>query len=132
MWRGTCSLGSATRGSGKSGKSLATSPISGESTHVDTGGMTTAIVWYRRDLRVHDHPALARAAREFDRVIPLFVLDPALAGLSPARTAFMHACLRALDGELRERGAGLVVREGRPAEVLAGLKADAILATSEV
>src|SRR3954451_22510483 len=125
MCSGTCSEGSATSGSGKSGNSLATSPISGESTHVARGEMTTAIVWFRRDLRVHDHPALARAAAEYDRVIPLFVLDPALAGLSDARTAFMHACLHALDGELRERGAGLVVREGRPAEVLAGLKADA-------
>src|SRR6478672_6755616 len=116
MWSGTCSEGSATSGSGKSGNSLATSPISGESTRVGPGEMTTAIVWFRRDLRVHDHPALARAAREFDRVIPLFVLDPALVGRSPARTAFMHACLRALDGELRECGAGLVVREGRPAD----------------
>src|SRR3954447_19513219 len=132
MWSGTCSLGSATSGSGKSGNSLATTPISGESTHVDLVRMTTAIVWFRRDLRVHDHPALARAAREHDRVIPLFVLDPALAGRSPARTAFMLDCLRALDGELRELGAGLVVREGRPREVLAGLKADAILATSDV
>ena len=94
--------------------------------------MSTAIVWFRRDLRVHDHPALARAAREFDRVIPLFVLDPALAGISPAREAFMFDGLRALDGELRERGAGLVVRKGRPAEVLARMKADAILCTSDV
>src|SRR3954452_5454248 len=34
MWSGTCSLGSATSGSGKSGNSLATSPIACESTHV--------------------------------------------------------------------------------------------------
>src|SRR4051794_9776842 len=132
MWSGTCSLGSATSGSGKSGNSLATAAISGESTHVVRVRMTTAIVWFRRDLRVHDHPALVRAARDFDRVIPLFVLDPAFAGRSPARTAFMHACLRALDRELRLRGAGLVVRRGRPAEVLAGMKADAILCTSDV
>ena len=26
--------------------------------------MTTAVVWYRRDLRVHDLPALAAAVRE--------------------------------------------------------------------
>src|SRR4051794_22729109 len=106
MWSGTCSLGSATSGRGKSGKSLATSPISGECTRVVLHEMTTAIVWFRRDLRVHDHPALARAAREFDRVIPLFVLDPALLRgryRSDARVAYMHACLRALDAELRER-----------------------------
>ena len=45
------------------------------------GAMTsTAIVWFRRDLRVHDHPALAAAHREHDRVVPVFVLDHALLG----------------------------------------------------
>ena len=95
-------------------------------------GAEFGIVWFRRDLRVHDHPALARAAAEYDRVIPLFVLDPALARLSEARIAFMHGCLRALDAELRERGAGLVVREGRPADILARTNADAVLCTSDV
>ena len=38
----------------------------------------TAIVWFRRDLRVHDHPALTAAARAADRVVPVFVLDDAL------------------------------------------------------
>ena len=97
--------------------------------------MTTAVVWFRRDLRVHDHPALARAAREFDRVVPLFILDRALLEgryRSAPRAAFMQACLEALDAQLRERGAGLVVREGRPEEVLAGLDADAVLWTSDV
>jgi len=42
--------------------------------------MSTAVVWYRRDLRVHDLPALAEAAREHDRVLPLFVFDPVLLG----------------------------------------------------
>jgi hypothetical protein len=30
---------------------------------------TTAIVWFRRDLRVHDHPALHTAVAEYDRVV---------------------------------------------------------------
>ena len=38
------------------------------------------VVWFRRDLRVHDHPALAEAAQRGRRVLPLFVLDPAFAG----------------------------------------------------
>ena len=33
---------------------------------------------YRRDLRVHDPPALVRALREAARVVPVFVLDDAL------------------------------------------------------
>ena len=36
----------------------------------------TAVVWFRRDLRVRDLPALAHACREHERVVPLFVFDP--------------------------------------------------------
>ena len=39
----------------------------------------TAVVWFRRDLRVHDLPALAHACREHERVVPLFVFDPSAA-----------------------------------------------------
>jgi deoxyribodipyrimidine photo-lyase len=77
----------------------------------------TAVVWFRRDLRVRDLPALAQACREHERVVPLFVFDPALLGgrfRSHARTAWMLGCLEALDGELRARGGRLVLRHGRP------------------
>lgn len=77
---------------------------------------STAIVWLRRDLRLHDHPALTQALAAHDRVVPLFVVDEALLGgrfASAPRTAFMLACLRELDADLRERGSGLVVRQGR-------------------
>ncbi|MBM7491878.1 deoxyribodipyrimidine photolyase [Micromonospora luteifusca] len=45
----------------------------------------TAIVLLTRDLRVHDHPALATTCAAFDRVVPLYVLDPEVAGLSANR-----------------------------------------------
>jgi deoxyribodipyrimidine photo-lyase len=100
---------------------------------------TTALLWYRRDLRVADHPALTAAAREFDRVVPVFVFDDALLHgrfASTPRTAFMLGCLRALDEELRALGSGLVVRRGRPAEELVALAreagAGAVLWTSDV
>ena len=83
--------------------------------------MTTAVVWYRRDLRVHDLPALAEAAREHDRVLPLFVFDPVLLGgrfRSAGRTAWMLDALHALDEELRARGGRLAVRSGAPEDVL--------------
>jgi deoxyribodipyrimidine photo-lyase len=76
-----------------------------------------AVVWFRRDLRVRDLPALAHACREHERVVPLFVLDDRLLRgrfASAGRTAWMLGCLQALDGELRERGGRLVVRRGRP------------------
>src|SRR3954471_19069817 len=77
----------------------------------------TAVVWFRRDLRVRDLPALAHACREHERVVPLFVFDPVLLGgrfRSRARTAWMLGCLEALDRELRARGGRLVLRHGRP------------------
>ena len=100
---------------------------------------TTAIVWLRRDLRLHDHPALAAAAAGFDRVVVLFVLDDGLlAGRyrSDARSRFMLACLGDVDRGLRALGNGLVVRHGRPEEevprVAAEAGASAVLWTSDV
>jgi deoxyribodipyrimidine photo-lyase len=85
---------------------------------------TTALVWLRRDLRVHDNPALTAAHRECDRVVPVFVLDPRLLGgrfPSPNRAWFLHGCLAELRAALRERGADLVIREGRPEDELPAL-----------
>jgi deoxyribodipyrimidine photo-lyase len=90
--------------------------------------VSTAILWYRRDLRVHDHPALHAALAAHDRVIPVFVLDrKLLAGRfsSAARTDFMLGCVDGLDDELRRRGAGLVIRCGPPERELVTLAAQA-------
>ena len=77
---------------------------------------TTAVMWFRRDLRLSDHPALSSALSEFDRVVPLFVWDPALLGpCGPPRLAFLSGCVSELDRSLDGR---LVVRHGRPAEVV--------------
>ena len=76
----------------------------------------TAIVWFRRDLRVHDHPALCAAARA-DRILPVFVVDDRLLGgrfPAPPRAWFLRRCLEELRAALRERGADLVVRHGAP------------------
>ncbi|MBU2696912.1 deoxyribodipyrimidine photo-lyase [Pimelobacter sp. 30-1] len=83
--------------------------------------MTPSILWFRRDLRLGDHPALLAAAGE-GPVLPLFVLDDdLLAPSGPARTAFLLRSLRALDADLRRHGPGLVVRQGRPEDVLPAL-----------
>ena len=78
--------------------------------------MTTAVLWFRRDLRLSDHPALLAAADEADEVLPLFVLDDTLRGPSGApRLAFLYRCLR----ELEERTDGrLRVLTGRPEQVV--------------
>ena len=81
----------------------------------------TAITWFRRDLRIFDHPALAAALRAHDDVVPVFVIDRRLIEgrfPSPGRTAFLLESLEELRGALRERGGDLIVRYGRPEEVL--------------
>lgn len=90
----------------------------------DTVADSTALVWLRRDLRLHDHPPLVRALAEHARVVPVFVVDPAIVGgrfASGPRTAFLLACLRELDADLRERGSALVVRHGAPERELVAL-----------
>ncbi|MEA2311154.1 MAG: deoxyribodipyrimidine photo-lyase [Solirubrobacteraceae bacterium] len=85
---------------------------------------TTHIVWFRRDLRVHDHPSLTAAARAADRVVAVFVLDDALLGgrfPSAPRARFLLACLHELRAALADRGATLVVRHGRPERELPAL-----------
>ncbi|RIV38875.1 cryptochrome/photolyase family protein [Micromonospora radicis] len=74
----------------------------------------TAIVLFTRDLRVHDHPALTASCAAFDRVVPLYVLDPALARRSANRNRFLHQSLTALRAALRGLGGDLVVRHGDP------------------
>lgn len=76
--------------------------------------MRTAVVLFTRDLRVHDNPALATAVANAERVVPLFVLDPKLSGLSANRNRFMHQALADLRDTLRGLGGDLVVREGDP------------------
>src|ERR1700760_4029514 len=78
----------------------------------------SAVLWFRRDLRLGDHPALLAAADD-GPVVALFVLDDVLRKPSgAARVAFMYRTLRALDAQLREHGGGLVVRRGKPENVV--------------
>ncbi len=71
-------------------------------------------MWFRRDLRLSDNPALLEAAAD-GPVLPLFVLDPALWGpAGPSRRAYLGASLRALDAQLRQRRSRLSVVRGDP------------------
>ena len=81
--------------------------------------MPTSLLWFRRDLRLSDHPALLAAIDAADRngaVLPLFVLDPRL--WTPAgapRRQFLLDCLTALRESTNR---ALVVRSGDPATVV--------------
>ena len=72
-------------------------------------------MWFRRDLRLADNPALLSAASDATdaRVVPLFVLDPGLwRPAGPARRAYLAASLT----DLGNRVGGLLLRRGEPVE----------------
>ena len=80
--------------------------------------MPAAVLWFRRDLRLGDHPALLAAAGD-GPVVALFVLDDALRRPSGApRIAFLYRTLRALDAQLRVHGGALTVQRGQPENVV--------------
>lgn len=87
----------------------------------------TGIVLFTRDLRAHDHPALAAARRECTRLVPLFVLDDRLLAVSPRRTAVLHARL----AQLRE-AIGLVIVHGDPVHEIARLAPDVVYMSEDV
>lgn len=72
-----------------------------------------AVMWFRRDLRLADNPALLAACDAAPEVLLLFVVDPRLWGpAGPARRAYLARSLVALD---ECTGGRLVVRHGDPA-----------------
>ena len=76
----------------------------------------TSIIWFRRDLRINDHPALLAAIESAEQVIPLFILDKMQIDEAGQKLlAYMGQSLRALDESLGNR---LHIIEGDQVEVL--------------
>lgn len=116
-----------------------------------SGEQSTALVWFRRDLRLHDNPTLAAAVEDADtgspddtrtdssgdadRLLPVYCFDPREFGprpyggpdsfeyekTGPHRARFLRESVADLRENLRERGSELVVRHGRPEETLPDL-----------
>lgn len=86
--------------------------------------MKTALVWFRRDLRLTDNTALHHALREAESVVPVFAFDPKILrspDVGGRRVAYLLACLDSLDKNLRHVGGRLVLRAGEPVSVLRAL-----------
>jgi deoxyribodipyrimidine photo-lyase len=88
------------------------------------------IVWFRDDLRLSDHPALHAAVAIGAPVICLYVYDEGSPALKPPRPLggaarwWLAQSLRALDSDLRKRGAQLLLRRGAAAKVIASMAQD--------
>jgi deoxyribodipyrimidine photo-lyase len=81
------------------------------------------IVWFKRDLRVHDHEPLYLAAQH-GPVLPLYIVEPALwrqPDASGRQWGFVREALQSLHGDLTALGQPLVVRTGEATGVLRAL-----------
>ena len=75
-----------------------------------------AIMWFRRDLRIADNPALLAAIAASDEIVPLFIMNDDVANNSgPYRLAYLAKSLQSLDKSLGEK---LLVISGETSEVL--------------
>ncbi|OWM63559.1 blue-light photoreceptor PHR2-like isoform X2 [Punica granatum] len=126
---------------------LAPLPLVPRRPHDPNGGAAlrrASIVWFRSDLRLSDNECLNAANDESMSVLPVYCFDPRDYGRSssgfdktgPYRAKFLLGCVANLRDNLRARGSDLIVRFGRPEEVLVemakAIGADALYAHREV
>ena len=77
---------------------------------------TKSIMWFRRDLRIGDNPALLEAIKSADEIVPVFILDKKLIGATGSkRLAYLAQSLQSLDQSL---GNSLHVMVGDQVDVL--------------
>ena len=95
----------------------------------------TSLLWFRRDLRLSDHPALLAAVAD-GPIVPLYVLDDEGAGdyaVGGAQRWWLHHSLKALDEALRKESAAALIDIGFDGYAIGGLAVgegqEAMLAT---
>lgn len=82
------------------------------------------ILWFRRDLRFADQPALAAAAASGAPIIPVYILDddmPKYRKMGAASRWWLHHSLTALDAQLQALGSKLLLRSGKSDDILCAL-----------
>lgn len=102
------------------------------------------LIWYRNDLRIHDHEPLYRALKEKAIVIPFYCFDPRQFGQTSFgfpktgsfRTQFMLESVANLKQSLQQLGGDLVIGKGQPEkiipELVKSLKIDTVYYHREV
>lgn len=77
--------------------------------------MKCCLVWFRRDLRLTDNPALAQAVADAESVVPVYIHAPEEADPwrpGAASDWWLHHSLASLERDLRARGSRLLLRQG--------------------
>lgn len=83
--------------------------------------MNTSIIWFRRDLRLADNPALNHALKSAECIVPLFIHAPEEEGawaMGSASQWWLHHSLAVLDETLRQFGSRLVIRHGASLDMI--------------
>ncbi|WP_299288035.1 deoxyribodipyrimidine photo-lyase [uncultured Tateyamaria sp.] len=82
---------------------------------------TPIILWFRRDFRLSDHPALRAACETGRPVIPVAIRDKSVDDLGAAPKWRWGLGAAHLDGSLRDKGSRLIYRSGHALDVLQAL-----------
>ena len=102
------------------------------------------LIWYRNDLRLHDHEPLHLALKAKAQIIPVYCFDPRQFGQTSFgfpktgtfRAQFLRESLQDLRQSLQQRGSNLIVRTGYPEtiipELVKVLNVDAVYHYKEV
>ena len=87
------------------------------------------LVWYRNDLRLHDHEPMYRACQQKEQVIPVYCFDErqfattsfGFPKTGAFRAQFLLESVANLRNSLSQLGSNLVVRRGFPEEIIPSL-----------
>jgi deoxyribodipyrimidine photo-lyase len=105
--------------------------------------MKKSLIWFRNDLRIHDNETLIKGLQA-SQVLPLFCLDPRKFGetgfgfpkTGAFRTQFLLESLHDLRLNLQRIGADLIIRSGKPEEIIPKLveehDVDIVVASKEI
>jgi deoxyribodipyrimidine photo-lyase len=102
------------------------------------------ILWYRNDLRIHDHEALLKASEKTSEVIPVYIFDPRIfqehhlgfPKTGQFRHQFLVESVNNLQESLQKIGSNLIIRTGFPEDILPQLakeiQADELYTSEEI
>lgn len=82
--------------------------------------MSNVIVWFRRDLRLADNPALQHAVDQGHRILPLFIWEADETDWAPGAASrwWLHHSLVHLQHQLRRLGSDLLIQSGEPTRIV--------------
>lgn len=102
------------------------------------------LLWYRNDLRIHDHEALFKASEKTSEVIPVYIFDPRIFQKHPLgfpktgelRHQFLIESVENLRQNLQKINSNLIVRTGFPEDIIPALakemQADEVYTSEEI